>query len=73
MTSGPCIVMVLEKENAIEDYRKLMGSTDPLKAAPGTIRNMFGTTIEHNVVHGSDCPENAKIEIAYFFNQMELM
>src|SRR6516225_1150484 len=59
MTSGPCVVMALEGENAIAKYREVMGSTDSKKAAPGTIRAKYGTDIEKNAVHGSDSPENA--------------
>ncbi|NIA31482.1 MAG: nucleoside-diphosphate kinase [Actinobacteria bacterium] len=73
MTEGPCIVAALEKENAIEDYRTLMGATNPLKAAPGTIRKEFAENISRNVVHGADSPENAIREIAYFFSTSELI
>jgi len=66
MSSGPSIVMVLEKENAIADWRKLMGATDPLKAEEGTIRKEFGESIDNNAVHGSDAKETAAQEIAYF-------
>ena len=72
MSSGPCIVMVLESENAIEKYRSIMGATDFRKAAEGTIRKLYATDIEHNVVHGSDAPETAEIEINYFFNAFEI-
>lgn len=65
--SGPVIIMALEKENAISDWRNLMGATDPKKAAPGTIRNMFCTDISANAVHGSDAPETALRELALFF------
>lgn len=67
MTSGPVMVQVLEGESAISRNRDLMGATDPKKADPGTIRADFATSIEENVVHGSDSVENAQIEIAYFF------
>ncbi len=67
MTSGPVVLMVLEGENAIARNREVMGATDPKKAAEGTIRKDFATDIEKNTVHGSDSPENAKVEIAYFF------
>ena len=67
MTSGPVVLMVLEGEGAIAKNREVMGATDPKKAAPGTIRAEFATDIEKNTVHGSDSPENARIEIAYFF------
>ena len=66
-TSGPIIAMALQKDNAIREWRELMGTTDPLKAAPGTIRKMFGTNIGSNAVHGSDSPENAKKELKFFF------
>jgi nucleoside-diphosphate kinase len=72
MTSGPCIVQVLEGENAIARNRELMGATDSKKAAAGTIRQKFGTDIEKNAVHGSDAPETAKQEIAFFFSGAEL-
>ena len=67
MTSGPVIVQVLEGEGAVLKHRDLMGATDPKKAAPGTIRAEFASSIEENVVHGSDSAENAATEIAYFF------
>ncbi|MCL4360813.1 nucleoside-diphosphate kinase [Candidatus Dependentiae bacterium] len=67
MTSGSVIVMALEKENAVKDWRDLVGATDPLKAAPGTIRKMFGTSIGNNATHGSDSIENAKVELKFFF------
>ena len=67
LSSGAIIVMVLEKENAIIENRKLMGSTDPVKAEEGTIRKKYGISIDKNSVHGSDSPENAKIEIDFFF------
>jgi nucleoside-diphosphate kinase len=72
MTSGPVVVQVLEGENAIARYREIMGATDPKKAAPGTIRADLALSIEQNVVHGSDSPENAATEIAYFFRTTEL-
>jgi nucleoside-diphosphate kinase len=72
MTEGPVLVMVLEAENAIEKLRKVMGATDPAKAEAGTIRKLFATNIERNAIHGSDAPETAAYEIAYFFNQLEL-
>jgi nucleoside-diphosphate kinase len=71
VTSGPVIVMVLQKDNAIQVWRDLMGCTDSRKAASGTIRNLFGTDKSINAVHGSDSPETAKQEIAYFFPQLE--
>ena len=73
MTSGPVIVQVLEGEDAVARNREVMGATDPAKAAPGTIRKVFAKSIEANSVHGSDSPENAKAEIAYFFAQTELV
>ncbi len=72
MTSGPCVVMVLEGENVIAKYRDLMGATDCREAAEGTIRKDFATDIEKNVVHGSDSPETAAFEIGYFFNSLEI-
>src|SRR6202048_2798302 len=72
MTSGPVVVQVLEGENAIARYREIMGATDPKKAAAGTIRSDLALSIEQNVVHGSDSPENAATEIAYFFRTTEL-
>ena len=72
MISGPIIVQVLEGENAIARNRDVMGATDPKKAAPGTIRAEFGASIEQNVVHGSDAPDTAAREIAYFFSTTEL-
>jgi len=71
MSSGPIVAMILEGEDAILKYRDLMGATDYRKAAPGTIRADFARDIEANIVHGSDSPENAAMEIAYFFNAME--
>jgi len=73
MTSGPVVVSVLEGEDAIARNRDLMGPTDSKKAAAGTIRGDFGTDIERNAVHGSDAPETARIEIAYFFNALEIL
>jgi len=71
MTSGPVMIMVLEGENAVEKYRKLMGATDPAKAAPGTIRKQYADSLEANTVHGSDSPTSAAREIAYMFkNEM---
>jgi nucleoside-diphosphate kinase len=71
MSSGPIVAAILEKDNAVEDFRKLIGATDPSKAAPGTIRNLFAKSIEANAVHGSDSDENADIEGNFFFSQME--
>jgi nucleoside-diphosphate kinase len=73
MSSGPCIPVVLEKENAIEDFRKLIGTTDPAQADPGTIRKDFAADKQNNIVHGSDSTENAKIEISFFFSETELI
>ncbi|AHF97152.1 MAG: nucleoside-diphosphate kinase [Desulfurella sp.] len=73
MSSGNIIVMVLEKENAIADYRNLMGATDPAKAQPGTIRALYGKNIEENAVHGSDSKESADFEIPYFFSSIEIL
>ncbi len=73
MISGPVVVMALEKENAVPEWRALMGPTNSKEAAPGTLRGDFGTDIERNATHGSDSKENAAIEIAYFFNQLELV
>ena len=72
MSSGPCIVMVLEKENAITAWRALMGATNPANADPGTIRKEFAQSLEANSVHGSDAPETADYEIKYFFSALEL-
>ncbi|MES2122640.1 MAG: nucleoside-diphosphate kinase [Chlamydiota bacterium] len=72
ITSGPVVAMVVEKNNAVENYRKLMGATDPLKAAPGTLRGDFGKSIDKNAVHGSDSIENADIEIAFFFSDNQV-
>ena len=68
LSSGPIVVMILEKENAIFDNRELMGATNPKDAVDGTIRKKYGLSIDKNSVHGSDSPENAKIEIEFFFN-----
>jgi nucleoside-diphosphate kinase len=73
MSSGPCIVVVLAGQDAINKNRKLMGSTDSTKAARGTIRARFGTDIQNNAVHGSDAPETAAFEIGYFFNAFEFV
>jgi nucleoside-diphosphate kinase len=71
MTSGPIIAAVLEKDNAVEEFRKLIGATDPQKAEEGTIRRMFAQSIAANAVHGSDSDENAKNEASFFFSQRE--
>jgi len=73
MTSGPVVPIALEKENAIEDFRKLIGATDPAKAEEGTIRKLFAKDITENAIHGSDSDENAAIEIAHFFSRKELL
>ena len=73
MSSGPAVVMVLAGENVIARYRELMGATNYKEAAEGTIRKAFATDIEQNVVHGSDAPETAAFEIAYFFNRFEII
>ncbi len=71
MSSGPLVAIILEKENAIEDFRKLIGATDPAKAEKGTIRAMFAKSIDANAIHGSDSDANAKIEGDFFFSMME--
>lgn len=71
MSSGPIIAMVLEKDNAVEDFRKLIGATNPAEAEEGTIRNLFAKSIEANAIHGSDSDENAAIEANFFFAQTE--
>lgn len=73
MSSGPAVVMILEAENVISRYRELMGATNYKEAAEGTIRKEFATDIEKNVVHGSDAPATAAFEIAYFFNNLEML
>jgi nucleoside-diphosphate kinase len=73
MSSGPAVVLVLEREDAIARWREVMGATDPAKAAPGTIRAQCGANIQNNAVHGSDAPETAATEIAYFFRGVELI
>ena len=71
MSSGPVIVAILEKDNAVEEYRALIGSTDPSKAADGTVRNLYGTNLQQNAVHGSDSDENAIAESDFFFSGLE--
>lgn len=71
MTSGPVIVMILKHANAVEDFRKLIGSTDPAKAEPGTIRKTFAVSLQMNAVHGSDSPENAASEADFFFSKFD--
>lgn len=73
MSSGPSIVMILEKENAIADWRKLMGATNPANAEEGTLRKEFGKNIDNNAVHGSDAPETAEVETRYFFADTEIV
>ena len=73
MSRGPCLVMTLEAENAIRRWRDVMGATDPAKAAEGTLRREFGSSIGENATHGSDAPETAAFEISYFFAGMELL
>lgn len=73
MSSGPSIVMILEKENAIADWRKLMGATNPANAEEGTLRKEFGKNIDNNAVHGSDAPETAAQETRYFFADIEIV
>jgi nucleoside-diphosphate kinase len=72
MSSGPAIVLALESDDAIRRWRDLMGATDPEKAAPGSLRREFGTSIERNATHGSDAPETAAVELDYFFRGVEL-
>ena len=71
MSSGPIVAAILEKDNAVEDFRKLIGATDPSKAEPGTIRNLFAKSIDANAVHGSDSDENAQIEGNFYFSSFE--
>ena len=73
MTSGPCVPVALERDNAVLGLREVMGATDVAKAAAGTIRNLYGTSIERNAIHGSDSLENAQKELAFFFAQTELI
>ncbi|HZP44843.1 MAG TPA: nucleoside-diphosphate kinase [Candidatus Binataceae bacterium] len=73
MTSGPIVIAVLGGDNAIKRWRELMGATDPAKAAPGTIRNDFGLDVEKNASHGSDAPETAAREVAFFFSAVDLV
>ncbi len=72
MSSGPCVPIALEKENAVADFRKLIGATDPKEAKEGTIRKLYADNKGENIIHGSDSPENGKIEIAYFFSGYDL-
>ncbi len=73
MNSGRVVALVLEKENAVEDFRKLIGATDPKEAEEGTIRRLYADSKQENIIHGSDSVENAKIEISFFFSQSELI
>ena len=73
MSSGPCVVMALEKENAVKAWRDLMGATNPANAAEGTVRKLYAQTIERNAAHGSDAPETAAVEIPFFFSTAELI
>ena len=73
MTSGPCVPIALEKNNAVEDYRKLIGATDPAQAEEGTVRKLYARSKQFNAVHGSDSDENAAKEIAFFFSSKELI
>jgi nucleoside-diphosphate kinase len=73
MTSGPVVVSVLEGEDAIARYRALMGATNPEEAEEGTLRKLFATNVERNAVHGSDAPETAAVEVAYFFGKVDLV
>lgn len=73
MTSGPCVPMVLEKANAVEDFRTLIGATNPQEAAEGTIRQMYAKSIDANAIHGSDSDENGVRESKYFFSELEMM
>ncbi|CAN5511440.1 MAG: nucleoside-diphosphate kinase [Pyrinomonadaceae bacterium] len=73
MSSGPCVVITLEKTGAVRAWRNLMGATDPAKADQGTLRKEFGASLSENAVHGSDSDENAAIEISFFFSQIEIV
>ena len=73
MSSGACVVLALDKQNAVKAWRDLMGATNPAEAAEGTLRKEFATSIGENAVHGSDSDENAAVEIAYFFSKLELV
>ena len=73
MSSGPCVLLALEAPDAIRKWRDTMGATDPAKADPGTLRKDFGESIERNATHGSDAPETASVEIAYFFSGIDLI
>ncbi|PSQ72463.1 MAG: nucleoside-diphosphate kinase, partial [Bacteroidetes bacterium QH_2_64_26] len=73
MSSGPCVPVVLEKKNAISDFRDLIGATDPEEADEGTVRSDFAGSIQENIVHGSDSPENGQKEASYFFPEHEIV
>lgn len=73
MTSGPCIPVALEKENAVAEFRTLIGATDPAQATPGTIRKLFADNKGENIIHGSDSPENGRVEVSFFFAESELI
>ncbi|MBA3240650.1 MAG: nucleoside-diphosphate kinase [Acidobacteria bacterium] len=73
MSSGPCVVLALEREGAVKGWRDLMGATDPGKADEGTLRKEFGGSLGENAVHGSDSEENAAIEVSYFFSRLEMV
>jgi len=73
MSSGPCVVLALEKDGAVKGWRDLMGATDPAKAGEGTLRKEFGGSLGENAVHGSDSEENAAIEVSYFFSRLEMV
>jgi nucleoside-diphosphate kinase len=73
MSSGSCMPIALQKNNAVADFRKLIGATDPMDADPGTIRKLFADSKGENIVHGSDSPENGRIEVAFFFSESELV
>jgi nucleoside-diphosphate kinase len=72
MTSGPCVPMVLEKDNAVADFREVIGATNPQEAAEGTIRNLYAKSIDANAIHGSDSDENARREASFFFSELEI-
>lgn len=73
MSSGACVPIALEKENAVADFRKLIGATNPAQAEEGTVRRLYADSVGENIVHGSDSVENGKIEIAYYFSESELI
>lgn len=73
MSSGPCVPIALQRENAVAEFRKLIGATDPKEAAEGTIRKLFADNKGENIVHGSDSPENGRIEVAFFYSERELV